>query len=188
MKLSAQWDCRLGEEYATQHLSKLDRPATSWFKLGRKHRVASWLERGLQSLFEVKLGKLTDEDFHRLGMDAMPIFIRKRDKLNYERRQIASVLVPIEENPSGGCVSHLTCIQGWHGVWVNKVSREIINPVNPLPFELIGVRMETETKTVMNQVCRIEALARLKAMPVIQFEKKIFREAVNELCALYGIS
>jgi hypothetical protein len=177
----------MGRAYAIRHLDVKNLPPSLWFKLGREHRVSTWLQRAFNSLLSSPMREMSDVDCQRIGLEGLAVLIRARDWINYHRVGISLIPPAIPEQGPSSCPSHDQCLKVWRDTWIKAISPEILNPVTPLLLSTIPDRVRNMRHGGMSRTCKAEAVLRVMASDSLQVETALREKAMQKIHDIYNV-
>ncbi|KAI1783292.1 hypothetical protein LXA43DRAFT_903849 [Ganoderma leucocontextum] len=128
LKLSHQWGCPSGEDFALRRLKAIEIsvPAALRLRLARVHDIPDWLKPALRRVIFTPLKLLTEADLTWLGYETYQVIARVREEYEALRKRLAFTAPPIPEHR---CQNEDACRKAWRIIWVLQIGEHLQDPL-----------------------------------------------------------
>lgn len=187
MKLSLQWGCSSGRDFAMRRLHTMEDsiPPALRLRLARLYNISSWITPAVKRLITTALQKYTDRDIEWLGSKTYVFLARARESYDALRKTIAFVGPDIDDIKDKACKDHANCVKVWTEVWVFKIGKALLHPrpVFALGFWGLEEAIRELDLTGMTRACAEAAVERATTSQVLRAEDVFVDQAVTYLLA-----
>ena len=186
LKLSRQWGCTSGEDFALRRLMAIEPsvPSALRLRLARVYQIENWLKPALRRIVFAPLKMLSDDDLAWLGYETYVFIARVKEEYDSLRRRLAFTAPPIPWSPRNGCTSHDVCLKVWREIWIRRIGERLLHPIEMcalgLGWELKDAIEELDVSG-MTPACGNLAKSSAAASPGLKADDALIQEAARIL-------
>lgn len=180
-----------GTKYAIHGLDNLMDPLAPArrLELARQFQIREWIAPAVQILMNTPLMSISIDNRTRIGHNILLLFAEAREALELKRKLLSAVPPNIPEDYplTVWCESHSRCIKVWDDIWFRTISRALLHPQTPLPFD-DAISFITQTPHPgMRSECKQDFLDWLVREDAFRDQRNITERVLNAVYQLCGI-
>ena len=118
--------------FAQKTLEGMHLPCVRRLQLARMYSLKVWVPDALRTLLASPLNELSLIQYQELGIGAVMIIVKAKEKLSQYRLKVAHVVPKLNEDPEWSCKTHAKCVVAWKAAWWEHVARRIFHPTSPI--------------------------------------------------------